>query len=951
MPVYAQEIVTISGSVRTQDNQLLPGANIMIDSLQTGTSSDRNGNYILEIPRKPHWQTRIKLTVSYMGYLSQSVLITIDQTQMVYDFVLQEDIYTGEEIVITGIASKTAKDIAEVAVSRLDAASYTDATSYQSVSQLVSGKAAGVQVVPSSGNVGSGFRFFMRSGGGLVGEEQPVIYIDGIRMDAADLSGFGAGGQGISLLANINPDDIEDINILKGPAGAASYGTSGSNGVILITTKRGKTDRQFHLEYKYLYGTNNQSYHYKPENFYTADHANAIFRSGTIRNHNLSLKGGSTLFNYALLYDDRWEEGILRNNHMHRQSFRSNISALPTDQMDMQITIGYVLNTFTRPQNDNNGYGYLANTLSSPAVYAFTDSISIEHIKDRHKTNQFIGSARLRYEPLSGLTIQGAFGADISDWQQDQIFPANFDYLYVDNGLKSIYTRKNQQYTYDFNIQYSYSLFPDWQLQSIIGSQLFDRQLSYVILQSENFGTNLITEAGAGSYVSYWGDLTSHSKEAGIFFEQNVSYSDQYFITLSMRRDYASSLGTKAPNIFYPKASFALRLDRYAFLPSMINYLKYRMAYGESGMLPLARHSVPLLWSSATSGYGGGAVISSIGNRDIKPERIREFEVGLESELYYRYGLDFSVYHQFASNSIVPLNLAPSTGKTATGIPFNIGTIKGWGTELLLRAIPLRTLGYQLDLQLIYNYQQNKVTNLGEAQPFYDGFGVNVIKEGMAKHQFYGIKIFGAEFDVNHRIIVEANGKHIKTRQSPDAVSLGSPIPPFSGSFSTQFRFLKNFNFYLLTDWAHGHKIYNYTQQWATEQGNNPAYEKLANQLDIIESDLSIKRLQPGTPEYTAAANQYALLHPRYAGNYIEAADFVKLREISLSYRFGSLIRNQYLHDIIAGISARNLFTITKYGGADVELNFDGARSLSRGIDFFTLQNPRVYNFWVKFVF
>jgi TonB-dependent SusC/RagA subfamily outer membrane receptor len=949
--VSAQETVIISGSVRTQNKQSLPGANVFIDSLQTGTSSDKNGDYLLEIPREQNWQKKIGITVSYIGYISQSVNMIIDQPQLVHNFVLQEDIYTGEEIVVTGIASKTAKDIAEVAVSRLNAETYTEATTYQTVSQLITGKAAGVQVTPSSGNVGSGFRFFMRSGGGLVGDEQPVIYIDGVRIDAADFSGFGAGGQGISLLANLNPDDIEDINILKGPAGAASYGTSGSNGVVLITTKRGKTDRELHLEYKYLYGTNNQSYHYQSDNFYTADNANAIFRSGLIRNHNLSLKGGSNLYSYALLYDDRLEEGILRNNHMHRQSFRTNFNAIPADNLDMQVNIGYVLNTFTRPQNDNNGYGYLANTLSSPFVYAFTDSISIENISDRHKTNQFVGSARIGYEPLPGVTLQGAVGADISDWQQEQIFPANFDYLYVNNGLKSIYARKNKQVTYDFNLQYRSTFLPDLQSQSIIGTQLFDRKLSYVILQSENFGTHLITEAGAGSEVTYWGDLTSHSKEAGIFAEQNFAYRDQYFLTLGLRRDYASSLGTSAPNIFYPKASFALRLDRYGFLPAMINYLKYRMAYGESGMLPLARHPIPLLWTSASSGYGGGAVISSIGDSHIKPERIREFEMGFESEIYYRYGFEFSIYRQFASNSIVPLNLAPSTGKIATGIPYNIGNIKGWGTELLLRGTPLRSLHYQLDLQLIYNYQQNEVTDLGDAQPFYDGFGVNIIKEGLAKHQFYGSEVYGAQFDDNQRVRVDANGKHIAVNQSGEAKSLGSPIPPFSGSFNTHFRFLGNFNLYLLSDWAHGHHLYNYTRLWATEQGNNPAYEKLANQLDIIESDLSIRRLQPGTAAYIEAANRYALLNPRYPGNYIEKADYLKLREISLSYSFASLINNRYIQDIILGLSGRNLFTITKYSGADVELNFDGARSLSRGIDFFTLQNPRVYSFWVKFVF
>ena len=954
--VYAQETVIITGYIRAQNNEPLPGANIYVDSSQTGTTSDSIGNFILDLPRAKYWQNQINLTASYVGYLPQTVRIIISQAHFLQNFVLQEDIYRGDEVVITGIASKSAKDIAEVSVSRVNADNYTDAESYQSFSQLITGKASGVQVLPTSGNVGSGFRFFMRSGGGLVGEEQPVIYVDGVRMDATDLTGFSAGGQEISLLANLSPEDIENINILKGPAGAAGYGTSGSNGVILITTKRGKTERKYNLEYKYLYGTNNQSYMYNTENYFSAKDANAIFRTGIIRNYNLALTGGTHIFNYALLYDDRFEEGILRNNAMHRQSFRSNLNAIANDRLNVQVNLGYVLNSLTRPQNDNNGYGYLANTLSSPTSYSFTDSIALEHISDAHTTNQFIGSLRMGYEPLPGLTFEGAMGADISDWQQNQIFPATYEYLYVDHGQKSILTRKNKQFTYDLNVQYRTFLLPGLQSYSVLGTQLFDQKVSYVILRSENFGTNLITESSAGKTVTYWGDPTSHGKEAGIFFDQNFSLNDQYFFTFGLRRDYASSLGTKAPNILYPKASFALRFDRYHFLPSIINYLKYRMAYGESGILPLSRHSIPLLWTSAQNGYGApGAVPYSIGSPNIKPERIREFEVGLESEWYYRYGLEFSYYRQFASNSIVPLNLAPSTGKIATGIPFNIGAIKGWGTELLLRATPIRTVQQQLNLQLIYNYQENEVTDLGGAQPFYDGFGVNIIKEGLAKHQFYQSEVYGAQFDQNQRIIVEANGKNIVTRNSADSVSLGSPIPPFSGSFSTDFRFLGNFRFYFLTDWAHGHKIYNYTRQWATEQGNNPEYEKLANQLDIIRNDLSIKRLRPGTTEYIDAANRYARLNPRYAGNFIEDADYLKIREISLSYSFGALLNKtytkNYIHDIIAGISARNLFTFTKYSGADVELNFDGARSLSRGIDFFTLQNPRVYSFWVKLVF
>jgi TonB-dependent SusC/RagA subfamily outer membrane receptor len=243
-PVSALAEGTITGKITASDTrEAMIGANVYLKGTTIGAVSKEDGSYtITNIPPGAY-----TLVASFVGYRTESSKINIVSTETVTaNFTMKVDVFLGEEVVVTGIASRTSKEVAEVAVSRVAAAQLTEINNYQSVSQLVTGKVAGVSLAPSSGNAGSGFRFNIRSGGGLNGDEQPIIYIDGVRMDNSEFGGpltdgFGVGGQGISLLASINPEDIEKMEILKGPAAAASYGTGGANGVVLITTKRGNS--------------------------------------------------------------------------------------------------------------------------------------------------------------------------------------------------------------------------------------------------------------------------------------------------------------------------------------------------------------------------------------------------------------------------------------------------------------------------------------------------------------------------------------------------------------------------------------------------------------------------------------------------------------------------------------------------------------------------------------
>lgn len=942
----ARRQIHIYGMVTDIKGTPLEGANIFIKSLNLGTSSDSSGKYTLYIPSSLYNGQKADLTVGYVGYKTQTVTIRLNKDSLRLNFSLPEDIFRSEEVVVTGIASKTSKARAEVSVSRIDAAALTNTSSFQTVSQLLEGKISGVQVTSSSGNEGSGFNFYVRGGGGINGDEQPVIYIDGVRAISNQFVGWGVGGQGTSMLSTIDPENIANIQVLKGPAAAAMYGTSSSNGVVLITTKSGAgvagRTHKLSVNYKFVYGMNTQSYRYKTNDFISANSANAIFRNGIIRQNTLSISGGSNSLRYYGSFDDRSDQGSIPDNIMDRKALRLNLLSYTTPDLTLRITSKYSLTNISRPLNDRTAWGFLLNVLLQPVPYQLTDSAAVFGIKDKSSIESFTGGIQVTFTPLDKLVFYFNGGVDNSNIKQDQTFPQNLFIPTITNGRRTIFDDGNKQFSYDFNVRYSYNLFKKLKVTSIVGAQLYDRTRRQSWMSASDFSTELETDIGSG-VINQYGEYFINSREAGIFTLHDFSFADAYYFTMGLREDYASSLNNDIPSILYPKISFAVRFDKYNWFPSKIfNLFKLRAAYGENGQLPGIFDAIPLLWQSTRANNTAGALIYNIGNPSIKPERIKEFESGIDAEFLGNYSIEFTYYRQNASNSIVYTYDAPSTGYTESSIPYNIAGIKDWGFESLLQASLIRSRNYGLDLGLIWNYQNNKVTSLGGADPIYDQGGANVIKKGLPKHEFYLQKVIGAKFD--------SNGKYAGVDATNYQVDMGNSIPNYTGSLTFKFRFFKNFNFYALTVWALNRSMLNATKLFAALYGNVPEYNTLKAQLGLTKDNQEM-RLTPGSPDYINAAEKFARMDPNYYGNYIENADYLKIRELSISYSFKDILpfnKYGYIKDITLGISALNVWTLTGYSGADVEFNTGGSRSLTRGVDFFTLQHPRVYNMWVR---
>ncbi len=930
---------SISGTITDDETgEVLPGANVFIQQLERGASTNAEGTFVIEDVPAGTYTVR----ASFIGYRQFTQRVEVGNSRVTLNIALQPAQVGLDEIVVSGIASETSRAVSQISVSKVDASQLQEANTFTSVSELLTGKAAGVSIQPASGNPGGGIRFNIRGGGGLGGNSQPVIYLDGARIDNAEVTGFGVGGQGIGVLADLNPSDIASIEILKGPAAAALYGTRGSNGVVIIETKggRGIQSGQVNVDVRSTYGMNTKQFDYDPDEIFSAEEANETIDSNPFYDNTISVSGGTNEVRYFTSLNQRYEQGLGPGNTLDRQTFRGNFDAYPNEELTISVNTSYTFNEIERPQADNNIFGYLGNLILAPNgnTYNFTPREAIDVIEDNNDTNRFVGTLSATYTPIENLNISGSLGYDGGNLRQTQFFPPTYGYAGIINGERAVFARENSQFTYDLNASYSFTPIEDLNVTSVVGTQIFNRRLTTTFVVKNDFPSSAIKNAAAGAEFIDADETQLHTRDAGLFTQHDFNYKNTYLLSLGGRLDYASSVGIEAPQIFYPQARAAVRLDQFDFMPETFDLFKIRAAYGETGELPDLFDGTTLLYGAAAYGVGRGAVIEEIGNPEIKPERVKEIEVGLDADFLGNYGAQLTYYKQWARESIIGFEEAPSTGRTFDDPPLNVGGKEAQGFEVGLNGTPILSDAYQLDFNILASWQRNEVVDLGGAQPIFDGFDVNVIEEGLPQGAFYTLDVNGAQRDGNGNIVLSPSSGMPVPNVTEDRVFKGIPYPEYNGSVSMTFRFLNNFKLYQLWDWAAGLSVYNNTHIFKILFANDVEY------ADKVEA---FGNASQGTEEYRRLADELANLDTGFDGNFIEDADYIKLRELSLGYDFSPMLAESpvggAIRSLNLSIAGRNLLTFTDYSGGDPEVNFTGARSLTRGADFLTLQSPRVF--------
>ena len=926
--VFAQD-GTITGTVTDgETGEPLPGATVQIPETGDGAATDAHGEYTLSVAEGTY-----TLSATFVGYspVERDVEVVAGETVTV-DITLEVAPEQLGEVVVQGLGLGQDRARSRGSIGRVDASDIAERASFDNVSQLISGNVAGVSAQASSGNIGGGIRFNVRGGGGLGGDGQPAIYIDGTRVDNNEIEGFGAGGQGISPLADLNPADIENIDIIRGPAGAAIYGTDGSNGVVLITTKGGSfsADPTLNVEYRGTAGWSEQENEYSSRNHVTADDANALFGTGSLQEHQVAVSGGADFARFYASVNHRMEEGTIANNEGERTNLRANFEAFPTDDFSLRASAGYTINELQRPDNDNNVQGWLGNTLLLPVPYLFTDSLAIANLQDVQKVNRFNGSLRASWEPIENLNLQATGGFDTSTRRQDRTRPPGFAYSGIGtDGERNIFTRQNDNFNFDAQASYAYGITDGLQATTLFGGQYTDVTRRTSFSTTRGFGNQLITDIGSGAELFDIGEGLVNTRTSGLFLQQELVFNDTYTITGMLRRDVATALGEDVSDVYYPSVTGSVTLSNFDWTPDFFTFLSARAAYGETGQLPGVLDAQPLRFDATVASSGVGASLGSVGDPEIVPERIQELEVGIDADISDRYSFEGTYWYNWAGDSIINAPLASSTGFGFQTLPSNVGSIESQGVEITLGATPLLSETARVDLTLTYGYQWSEVQDLGpDRDEIFGGFNRNVLRPGSPRQAFFLVPVTGALFDANG----EFAGPETGAREV-----VGQPIPEHTGGFRVNATLFSNLSVSAFAEYALGHQVLNNTAGFGAGTGGYPIRNELQAQLG---------ELTPGTAEYIDVANRLAQTNSNFDSNFVEDADWLKLREVSVRYNFSDLIQRSGstpIQNLTVGLAARNLFTITEYSGPDPEVNFDGGRGLIRGQDFLTLPNSRQF--------
>jgi TonB-dependent starch-binding outer membrane protein SusC len=966
----------VSGKVTDTDGQPLPGVTVLIKGTTQGTVTNAGGNYSLSgIPQNA------VLVFSFVGMRSQEVEV---RNQVSINIIMEIDAIGIEEVVAVGYGTMRKSDL----TGSLSSVRSKDLTAFSTISpqQAIQGRAAGVYVLPRTGAPGGEINIRIRGTNSIQGSNEPLYVIDGFPFNGNP-----------SIISN---NDIESIEILKDASATAIYGSRGANGVVLITTKKGKSGKT-KIEYDGSYSQKNirqkiplmnateyaqminkmyvndgaQPYFDNPESFGEGfDWQNHVLRTAPLLNNNISISGGSenTQFSTGIGYYD--EQGIIKGSHYTRFSLRSNLNHKISDKLDFSISSNYSrVNTDPKhssggnrggsliggmigmpgtltPYNDdgtlrraNLAYPFIADALMNPFNY-------INEQSNVYSANRLLLNGAFTYKPAKGLSIKISAGLENDDNRTDSYTTTKFINSrggagINTNAIQSILNENIINYTRTFNEIHDFSVttgvtYQDYIIKSLGASGssfVSDVPESYDLGSADSFGT-------PSSSLREW-TLLSY---LGRF---NYTFKNRYLFTASIRADGSSRYSEGNKWGYFPSGAFAWRVKEEGFLKDndLISDMKFRVGYGETGSTAISPYqTLNLLYSGKIILNDDLATTYSPSGRmpaPLKWESTTQTNVGLDFGLYdNRFKLTADYYIKNTRNLLNNVQIPASTGYTNTTL--NIGEMQNKGFEFNVDATIFQS-------EFSWNVSTNIAFNRNTVKKLYDGqiirgshIGItilndfiNILKEGSPLGVFYGYLEDG--YDANGKIkYKDIDG--VAGLTFADKVQIGNPNPDFIGGFNSTMAY-KNLELSLFFYGSYGNDIFN-----LSGAGVNMDYLVGLNKTRDILYD-------SWTPENpNAKYPKLSKINPvQISDRFVEDGSFLKLKNIQLAYNFQVKKRgNNWLENGQIYISGQDLLTWTKYSWFDPEVNsHGGSSSVNIGIDHLPYPTSKGVTFGVKLGF
>jgi TonB-linked SusC/RagA family outer membrane protein len=959
---------TISGAVTDEATGTgLEGSRVLLTGPNRIEATNQEGRYTFRNVAPGSYQVRV-LRLGYRPATDTAVVAPGEAVTL--DFALTPAPVQLDEIVTTATGEQRKLEVAN-AVSTIDVARVTEEAPIAEFGNLISGRAAGVQVQKSGGTTGTGTRIRIRGSNSLSLSNEPLYYIDGVRMESnprsttLDLGGFGVGDEGNngpSRINDINPEDIESIEIVKGPAAATLYGIQASNGVVRITTKRGVAGRPRWNVFTELgavsdvneypvnffgrsddpdwdgfctiqseldgFCTQSRVDQYQPLN----DPATRPYKAGLRQQYGLSVSGGNEIATYYISGEYESEVGPfrlpraeedsiraargevretqIRPNALEKVNLRANIRSDVSKNIDVSASAGLVTSNTRLIENDNsfltvNGSGTASGNLPEVNRGWFFIPAELFAALANQQANRFTGGFTANWRPKEWLSTRATIGYDVVDRTDVHFFPTgevaeletNREGLKIDNKFQL------SQTSVDLGATARFRLSPAVGSRTSVGAQFF-RDLSRGTFASGR-GLPPGSETINGARTTEAADTTIESRSIGSYLEQEISLKDRLFVTAAVRFDDNSAFGESFNATAYPKASASWLLSEEPFFHAgLFNTLRLRAAFGVSGQQP-GTVDARRFFNPVAGKRGGtpttGVSFGNLGNRELKPERSREFEVGLDAGLLAdRVSLELTFYHKLTRDALIEREIAPSLGTSEFQF-FNLSRIRNRGLELAINARVLDSRSLTWDLSLSGSVTSNKVLELGQnVSPIFVGF----YQRHVAGYPAGGFWAPDITFD-------DANADGIiditEVALSDTAVFQGSALPTREASLNSRLALWDGrVTIGTQFDYRGGHLVDNSLEQFRC--------------FSVV--------ICRGVHDRTAPIDEQARAQATYLPGggfdvaFFEPGWFIKLRELSLTLQAPDPWARAFRASRLSlTLAARNLLTIDDYSGVDPEVN------------------------------
>jgi TonB-linked SusC/RagA family outer membrane protein len=972
-PVAAQQ-GGIEGTVTDQaTGQALEAARVLLTGTNRIETTNRDGKYHFREITEGSYQVR----VLRLGFKPVTDTANVAPGESVtLDFSMEPAPVQLDEIVSTVTGEQRKLEVAN-AVSTIDAAAITQEAPITEFGNLLSGRAAGVTVQNAGGTTGSGTRIRIRGSNSVSLSNEPLYYIDGIRMEAGptssslDIGGFGAGlGAAPSRINDINPDDIESIEIVKGPAAATLYGIQASNGVVRITTKRGRAGRPRWNLYSEVGGVHDGSTY--PINYNGRDNtpetgpdwdafctvqdeldgnctqtsvsqfsplndpSTTPLKTGLRQQYGANVSGGTDLLTYYLSGDYENEDGVfripaaeedsvlqvdgtipdnqLRPNTLTRLNLRANVGANVSANADLQATVGYISSDARFVENDNS---FLTITGSGEASgnpedinrgWYFIPAELFNELATQG-TERFIGGLTGNWRPISWLSTRATLGYDVTNRQDVQFFPTgkSADYLEKRLGEKHDNRFQTTQTSVDVAATARFKLTPNLNSKTSVGGQFYRDKTTGNLAAGFILPAGSETISGAGTFEA--SDTSLESRSLGSYVEEELAIKERLFVTGALRFDDNSAFGTNFDATVYPKASVSWLLSDEPFFSkgSFLSTLRLRGAYGVSGQQPGTNDAVR--YYSPVSGKRGGVGLTGVTFGNIGNEDLKP-ERSHEIEL----GLDASMLKDRVSLEFTYFN---KETKDAL-VQRNVDPSAGVSDVQFFNLGRVKNYGVELAINSRVIDSKDVTWDLGLTGSVYDnslaeiGEGVGEIVFGFGLQRHVEGYPLGGYWSRPITGFADANGDGIIARDEvtvADNVAFrGRALPNKEASLNSTFGFLNDrIRIGTQFDYRGGNYIDNAIESFRC----TPVF--------------NCRGLVDRTAPLEEQARAQAVANEATEWGYFEPGWFIKLRELSLTFNApNSWARSFRASRLSLTLAGRNLLTIDDYSGVDPEINAFG---------------------------